>query len=226
MNRQLLVGVLCLGLAACGPSDEERAQQEAEELAENMRQAARELRESAQKSPENIEEAMGQLAEAFGGEAVESVPAQSLKDLLPESWPDMKRVRISANKNGAMGFTVSNAEADYKSLDDQSNATMMIKISDIGSMQGFARMGLSWLDAEVSEETEDGFNRTTQYKGHRAMENFETRGSGSTASKVVFVDSRFLIEIEVVDLPFETIDEVLDTIPVDALSALANVSSH
>jgi hypothetical protein len=226
MSPKLLIAALCLGLVACGPSEEERAAEEARKAAEEMQKAAQEMREAANKAPESIEEAMGQLAQAFGGEAVESVSAKSLKAMLPESWPGMKRVRVSANKNGAMGFTISTAEAEFESLDDDSNETLTIKVSDIGTMQGLARMGLNWLNAEIDEETEDGFSRTTEYNGHKAMENFETRGASATASKLVFVDSRFLVEVKGENVPFKTIDKALDTLPIKELSALANTTSH
>lgn len=209
-----LPAALALVLAGCG-GGEDVAQEAARQAAEKA------VQEYAAKAPENIEEAVGELAKAFSGEGVETVSTELLREMLPKELLGMTRTNLSASKNGAMGIKISSAEAEYSGDDPDAYESMTVNISDIGSMQGMARIGLSWLGAEVYEENEDGFSRTVDYKGHKSIETFEDNGASAKGSKMVFVAERFLIDINTINLPFEKIDEVLATLPVEELSKLS-----
>ena len=213
-SRCTIAASVALVLSACGGGDD-AAQEIARKAAER---AATELSTDA---PENIEEAVGELTKALSGEGVETVSTELLREMLPKEMAGLKRTNLSATKSGAMGIKISSAEAEYAGKDDDDNESMTVNISDIGAMQGMARMGLNWLDAEVYEEDENGFNRTVDYKGHRAIESFESDGPAPKGNKLVFVADRFLIDVNTTNLPFETIDEVLATLPVEELAKLA-----
>ncbi len=209
-NRLIGVIAACSLLGACG-GDEPPPEPTMEEKIEQQ----------MAKAPESIEGAIEELVKGFGGEPVETVSIKVLRDMLPEKLAGMKRTSIEASKNGAMGITISSANAEYEGLDPQKYQTLSINIQDMGSAQGMVRMGLNWLNAETYNESEDGFERTAEYKGHKAFESFEDNGASAKGNKMVFVDGRFLIDLTSKNVPFETLDDVLDTLPFDELSKLA-----
>lgn len=206
---------LALALGACGQSAEEKALEAREKQLEEREKAEH-------NAPETIEDAVNQLTEAFGGmgESVETIAAKDLKAMLPQEVDDMKRTKASATKNGAFGFTVSTAEATFVGTHEGRPSQITVSINDIGSMQGMARMGMGWLNMEVDEETETGFNRTGEYKGHKSIENYEATGTTSRGQKSVFVDGRFLVDVSAQNVSFEQIEDVLAMVPVDDLAAL------
>lgn len=212
MTRLIAPAVAALVLTACGGDEPPK------DTAQDMEKA---VAEAAAKAPETVEEAISSVVEAFGGEKVDTVPVKALRDMLPDELIGMKRTDITASKNSAMGITISSAEAKYEGNDPEDYQTLTINIQDIGSMQTVARMGLGWLNAETYTENEDGFNRTVEYRGHKGVETFEDNGASARGNKMVFVAERFLIDINTKNLPFEKIDDVLETLPIDDLEKMA-----
>lgn len=214
-HTSIALAALALVLAGCGPSDEEKARAAAEEAREKAVQ-------EASKTPDSIEEAVTELTKAFSemGENVETIAAKDLKAMLPETVAGMKRVKASASKDGAFGYTVSSAEAVYRS-DDGDGRMVTLTINDLGSMQSVARMGLNWLSSEIDEETESGFRRTTEYKGHKAVESYQDSGRSTRGQKSVFVDGRFVVDVTGENVSFDDIEEVVAAVPLDDLEATA-----
>lgn len=153
----LLLGIL----TACGGGSEAPA--------ENVREA-----EASGEEPQSVAEAMKKVEEAVGqmneGKAAEVMDFRELKALLPERLIGLERTTHSGEKAGAMGFVVSNAEAEYEDGDRR----LEVKIVDTGGIMG-AAMGLaSWATVEVDRETQDGYERTTVIDGHKAFESYNT----------------------------------------------------
>lgn len=69
------------------------------------------------------------------GKKYEVVDFRELKALLPESLGDLKRTNAEGEKSGAMGFTVSKAEADYNNEDYSKRIDL--EITDISGATGF-----------------------------------------------------------------------------------------
>ncbi|MFK8014528.1 MAG: hypothetical protein AB8G17_03650 [Gammaproteobacteria bacterium] len=211
--RLVSMAAMCLALTACGGDD---APQDV-----TVDEIRSEARSAAENMPANIEDAVDDLVDAFSGKAMETVSASDLKGMLPESISGMKRVRASGSKSGAMGFKISNAEAFYEGNDPQDDQTVTVKISDLGSMQKMARMGLDWLSVEVDEESDQGFYRTTTYKGFQALESYEDNGSSANTQLMVFIDGRFLVDVAAENLEFDDVKDVLDSLPVQDLGKMA-----
>ena len=109
-----------------------------------------------------------------------------------------------------MGFTVSQAEATYAAGD----ASVDVKITDMGNFPGLAMMGLGWAMGEVDRETATGYERTTTFRGHRAYEKADDAGY---AELQVLVAGRFLVEADGSGTTMDQLKGLVEAIDFDAL---------
>lgn len=204
------VALLALALSGCGESEEEK-------LEKQIAQLEAELEEKTSNMSNDI---ATQLTEAIGkvSSGVETVSARELKAVLPETIQGMERTAFSASKQGIKGIGVSLAEATFKQA--EGSGKIEISLTDIGSMSGFAALGLDVLDVEIDEENQDGWKRTEPYKGYKSFQSFSKTGSRSQSEMVVFVDGRFVFRIDAVDVDWDVIGEVADGVPLKKLAAL------
>jgi hypothetical protein len=106
-------------------------------------------------------------------------------------------------------MNVSKAEGEYKSEDNKQN--IKITILDMGSMKGLAGMtAFAWSWAEIDKESDEGFERTFEYKGHKAYEKYNTNYQNGEVQ--VLVAKRFMIEIKGNNTPMEKIHSALDEV--------------
>lgn len=149
-------------------------------------------------------------------EAVDPIDFRKLKELLPESLSGFKRTEISGEKQGAMGFTVSRAEARYTSDD---NATVKLEILDTGGIAGVASMALAaWTMAEIDKETESGYEKTTKYDGHKAFEKYDSQNKNGELN--VLVSDRYVVNIHGDNITIDQLKDVLKDFDLNKLSEL------
>ena len=179
--------LLCL---SCGKSEEQR---QAEEAARKMADAGKEMEAAMKGGAASFADAAKKMNEAaLGAKVVEPVDFRVLKSLLPEGLPGMRRENATAEKTGMMGIQTSVASADYNA---ESGAHIDIKITDLGSVSGFAAMAAyGWAMADIDRETETGYEKTTTIGGHRAYEKWNSRDKDGDIS--VIVGNRFLVEVD------------------------------
>lgn len=203
------LSILLMTIAvSCGSSSEsETAEKKAEDAGSGSAPA---------EAPKNIEEAMKEMNKAMGGdENVEPVDFRELKALLPEELAGMKRTNASGQKTGAMGMKVSTAEGQYRQ--EGGTGRLDISITDLGTLQGMAMMSYAaWLNMSFDRETDTGYERTTKYEGHPAMEKFESNGT-PRAEMAVAVGQRFIINAKGHGLEMDKIKEALGHIDLDKL---------
>src|SRR5690606_34951503 len=128
------------------------------------------------------------------------------RDLLPEEAGGMRRTSISSESQNAMGFAVSQAEAAYEG--DEGSAD--VKVMDMGNFPGIAMMGLGWAMGEMDRESDQGFERTMRYRGHRGYEKYDNRSRRGELQ--VLVADRFLVEVDGRNVDFDQIREVADDV--------------
>ena len=188
-SAALLVTSFALVLTACKSPEQKAAEQAVTQLEE----ASKKMEAAAKSGEANMGDAMAALGAAMGaansGKKVETVDFRELKDMLPASLPGMKRTEASGEKNAAMGMQISTARGSY-SNDQGANAT--VTITDIGSMSGLAGMATyAWAATEVDRETETGYEKTTRYGRHKAMEKYDRSAKQGEIS--VMVGDRFVV---------------------------------
>ncbi len=212
-----VVTAMLTGFAlACGGGDapateEEAARATEEEAGDPLQAAADEMRRS-----------MEQIG--AGASVSEPIPFRELQRFLPEELGRLERTRSSGETSGMMGMSVSIAEATYESEDGQS---IEVTITDLGAVAGPALMGMAaWANVKVDRETDDGYERTTRYKGYPAYEEFSSYGEGDRGSAqfMFMVEGRFMVELEGSDATMDEVKELGDEIDVGDLADLKDRS--
>ncbi len=179
--------------------------------------ASKDAEEEAKEEPKNGLEALqklGEEAERMSKEGPkETVDPKLLKELLPADADGLKRKEASSEKSAAMGFGVSTAKASYR---DDNGQDIDVNITDVAGM-GVALMGMAaWSMASIDKETETGYEKTTEYKGHKAFEKYNTQSKNGEIS--VIVANRYIVQVEGRDVEMDKIKSVLDDIDLDKLA--------
>ncbi|AXE19660.1 transposase [Runella rosea] len=179
--------------------------------------ASKDAEEEAKEEPKNGLEALqklGEEAERMSKEGPkETVDPKLLKELLPADADGLKRKEASSEKSAAMGFGVSTAKASYR---DDNGQDIDVNITDVAGM-GVALMGMAaWSMASIDKETETGYEKTTEYKGHKAFEKYNTQSKNGEIS--VIVANRYIVQVEGRDVAMDKIKSVLDDIDLDKLA--------
>ncbi len=141
-----LGSLLALTLVSCG-SEEKAEVDEPKNPIEAFQQMADKAKDMQENGP------------------VDPVDFRKLKDILPERAAGLERTEATGEKNGAMGFSLSQAEGKY----GDGEASLEIEITDTGGVGGMAMMGMAaWAMAEVDKETATGYEKTTRIDGNKA----------------------------------------------------------
>ena len=205
--RARLTAMLLL-VAACGKSDEQKA---AEAAAKQMGEA---LAAAGAAGATGAAAAAGALA---AGKATDAVDFRVLKELMPEEINGMPRTSSDGEKNSAMGFTMSRAEARYET--QGSNASIRIEISDAGAMTGMAAMAaFAWASMDVDRESETGYEKTTTIKGYRGYEKVDRQTNFAELS--ILVGGRFMVELEGNEVGIDGLKAALDKIDLGKLEGM------
>jgi hypothetical protein len=177
------IGASCaLPLACGGPAKE--AEKEAAQADEKQEEAI-----------EGIARALQQPESSSGENKVETVDFRLLKELLPETLIGMKRVGHTGERGGALGFSLSQAQASY----EKDNSRLEVNITDVGGMNLALAALASWATLELDRETESGYERTVTIDGAKAFERYDRDSKEGELS--MLVDNRFIVTVRGDNLP-------------------------
>jgi hypothetical protein len=208
----LLLLSLFVALTACGGDESSDSDSSAKSLAEAEATEDRE-------APAGMQEAMEQLNQMSqqmnGGEgAVEPVNFRELKDLMPSSAAGMDRTSHTGETSKAMGFSLSNAIAKYEEDDQQITLT----ITDLGGVQMLVMGMAAWTAAEIDRESDDGYERTTTFGGHKAYEKYNSKSQ--RGEMTILMGNRFIVQAEGRNVPMDALKEAIQDTDLDALADL------
>lgn len=197
--KKLLVLASMLAFAvtlnSCGGSEEEKTVEEPANALEAIEQMAKEAENMQNKEP------------------VDPIDFRELKELLPTSVAGLARTEATGEKNGAMGFSFSQAEGKYS----QGDASIDIQILDTGGIGGMATMGLAaWSLADVDKETATGYEKTTKINGHKAYEQYDNDQKDGEVN--VLVGKRFVVNVNGRNVTMDQIKEALNDLDLDKLA--------
>ncbi len=153
------------------------------------------------------------------GKEIEPVTIETLKGLLPAEVPGMKRTSATSERNEMMGINIAKADGQYEAGGGDSSISIMIM--DAGNLSGPMKMGLTgWTMSQHSLETDTGYEKTTMYAGHKAMEEYDN--SAKEGALRVFVADRFIVEVEGSGISMDSIKKAMEKIDIKKLAALAS----
>lgn len=177
-------------------------------------------KKTEQEAPANATEALQQFADKAKDMqkqgTVDPVDFRELKDLLPQKATGLERTEATGEKNGAMGFTISRAEARYK---NEADASVHIEIFDTGGIAGVATMALAaWTMADIDKETTTGYEKTTTLEGYKGYEKYDNQSKSGELN--VLVADRFVVNVSGNNLSVDELKSVLAEIDLKTLADL------
>ena len=151
------------------------------------------------------------------GQKFEVVDFRELKALLPEALGDLKRTNANGEKTGTMGFTISKADADYNTEDYLKN--IGIEITDISGTSGFAGVAaMGWAMADIDREDDNGYEKTTDYKGYKAHEKYSNKNQNGNFE--VLIAQRFMVTVDGRGVSMDEIKNAIDKIDIGKLESM------
>ncbi|CAG4988899.1 hypothetical protein DYBT9275_00182 [Dyadobacter sp. CECT 9275] len=187
-----------LMLSGCGGKKEEEEKEEPKNAVEALQSIADKAKEMSTKEP------------------VDPVDFRKLKELLPEKVGSLTRTEATGEKTGAMGFTVSTAQARYQ---NQGGGTARIEIVDTGGIAGATTMALAaWSMADIDKETASGYEKTTTLEGHKAFEKYDNESKSGELN--VLVADRYIVNVHADQISSDEMKDLLKDIDLDKLSEI------
>ncbi len=232
LKSAFLSSAFVFALAACGPSPEqiarEQAKQRLEQAAKDMEAAGKRAEEAAKKGDAGaaLGEAMKVLgalggaasgaAGAAGAASYDPVDFRKLKEALPTELAGLEKAESEGAKNSAFGITVSEAKQAFKSADGQKR--VRFEITDPGSLAGPFALAHVWLNIEVDKESDSGYEKTSTVSGRRVHEKWSKSGKRGEIQTVV--GNRFLVEVEANGYEMSELKSMLSKIDLSKLEAM------
>lgn len=181
-------------------------------------EAANKKLEEAQQSGDQAaqEEALKAVfgAALSGGSQVESLAPERLKAFVPDELAGLSRSAISAERNGAMGLQVSQANATYS---DDSGREVTLEITDAGTAKGL--LGLAaWAGVEGEKEADGRYEKTFRDDGRLIHEEWDS--NASSGQYTVVVGDRFTVKVEGAADSVSELRDAVEGLDLDGLAEL------
>lgn len=163
------------------------------------------------KAFKQLEKNVSQL-QSEDGEPVEITDFRELKALMPNKLVGLKRVSNNGEKNGFMGFKISQAEAKYKDGDQQ----IEVEIVDFAGVSMIKAGLAAWTTVEVDRESDNEYEKTYIEDGNKVYEKFNFKTKRGEINSII--DERYLVNIQTRNLTKKQLESVRNTIDVSDLN--------
>lgn len=144
----------------------------------------------------------------------ELVPVSELKSLFPKSIGGLDRQSIKGESTGAFGFKLATVKSEFE--EDEKEITL--ELIDFGGIPGVAQMIAAWSKSDIFHEDEDGYEKVSEWKGHKSFEKSDTKDNNSSIA--FLYKNRFLISASAKDISLDDLKEYLDDDFMDELDDL------
>jgi len=148
------------------------------------------------------------------GDKVEVVNFRELKKLLPDEIGGAERTDAKGQRNGMFGINIAQAEGKYRDGDKRAD----VSIVDVGGIGLALRSMANWSQMEIDNESDDGYERTTEIDGYPALVKWNDRNQRGEIA--VLVNNRFIVSIKGRNIDMDDLEEALDDIDLDDLEDL------
>ena len=207
--KYIVMVPLCFSLVLLFSACDEESRTALSEL-QSAVQNSEQLTSGLQEMTRTIEE-----MDSTNGEPVETINFRELRGLLPETLPGMERVDLEGANQTVGGVSIANAKATFQ---DESRGRLTVEVTDMGGMGGLAALGMGMLMMEVDRESMHGYERTSDYNGHRMHEKWD--GQRERGEVTVVVERRFAVKAEGRNVPMETILASVEAINLGTLAGM------
>lgn len=184
--------VALAGVAACGKSPAQEQAEKLQKAAEEMQKSGGDMQKGAQDMAKGFEAMAKGLGAAMGGinsdqKPVDPVDFKALIGLLPEmsGWERQK----PTGERMTMPVSFAQAEAHY----NKGDSSVTVKVTDSGFNQLLVAPFAMMLTTGYSKETSEGYEKATTISSYPAFEKWDESKHGELT---VFVDKRFIVEVE------------------------------
>jgi len=206
-----------MNLQGKGGFDKDSPGGKLEEWTKKMEAATKDM-EKAQKSGDSTaqSEAMSKMmASAMGSDGkIETLAPERIKTFLPDMLAGRQRSDVSAERNGAVGFQFSTAQASYK---DSDGNTLKAEITDMGLAKGVMALA-SWAGVEKENVTENGFEKT--YKKGKEMVHEQWDNKTHSGEYSTILGNRFSVKISGKAPDIDTLKKAANSMNLAGLAAL------
>ncbi len=185
----------------------------ADKISEGLNDVANDVEGGLADAMNKLENAVEEMAENSGVKK-EPVNFRKLKDLMPESTDGFKRMNASGETNSVGGLGVSQAKASYEKGDKKID----LEIQDFGGVGSAIAGFASWSIVKIDKESDNGFERTTTYKGHKAYE----KCNRDRCEFSVFVGKRFMLSAKGRNIEMDDLHDLVDAIGTRKLESLSD----
>lgn len=191
-----------------GKSDEEKAEEAAEKIANDANV-------SVSDAVSAMKEVAEQAEESQKNGPVETVDFRALKELLPADADGLPRKSATGEKTGTMGFKISTANGEYGNSDNSENIELsIVDAGGTGAMMGMA----AWSMIDVDKETENGYEKTGKMGDYKSYEKYDN--SGKNGEIAVLIKNRFMVTAKGRGVSMEKIKASLEDIDLDKLAGM------
>lgn len=160
-----------------------------EQWTKNIGEAGRKADASA-KSGDGVPSsaAIGQLMGAVVGGSTGALSTAEIKAFMPETLASLPRTSLSAERNAAIGFEVSEAVAEY----GDGTRSLRLSLNDTGGAKGLLALA-AWAGVEQEREWDGGYERDYRADGRMVHERWDA--ASGIGEYGVIVGGRFAIEV-------------------------------
>jgi hypothetical protein len=187
-------------------------------IGQNAAKAGAEM-EAAQKAGDSNAQAQaaGKMLGAVlgGGSQVEALAPDALKAFVPDTLAGLQRTSVSAQRNGAMGMQVSNADADYS----DGSHSLRLEIADTGSAKGIMALAGA-VGVESDNETDHGYDKTYKQDGRLVHEQWDTQSKSGEYG--IVLGDRFSVKVSGNADSIDQLKAAVGSINLAGLEALKN----
>jgi hypothetical protein len=148
------------------------------------------------------------------GKDVPSVPAETLKGLLPGAVAGFQRTGLESNSGGAGGMSIATAAGDYQ----KDSSSFRLAVTDLGAMAGMAAMANA-VNAESTRETATGYERSGKVGGRLTTEEWDREAKSGRYS--ILVGDRFTVEANGNAESVDVLKQAVASVDAGRLEALA-----
>ncbi|CAN5230064.1 hypothetical protein BH10PSE3_BH10PSE3_21950 [soil metagenome] len=148
------------------------------------------------------------------GKNAPSVPAETLKALLPANVAGFARTSVESNSGAAGGMSIATATGEYQ----KDSANFRLAVTDLGPMAAMATLA-SAVNAESTKETAHGYERTGTVDGRLTTEEWDRETKYGRYN--VVVGERFSVEANGSADSIDVLKQAVGSVDAGRLEALA-----